>query len=508
MSKVKSIGALAFLVVCGSACQDTYVDPMPRSDQLDWPIGLEVHPNGRFLYAVNSNFDTRYNEKFGGTISVFDLETQEMLVGNGPFIPSFGGQIKLNDDASKAYVTVRYENQILSLDVAENGSALGCNLAAPGEPLDLTSDLEKCRIQRVPDVSNGSLIPSDPFGLDVLTLQTSRATLGNGSQWTLTIDGNEFVVDVADAEQAAAALANAASNIPGVSAAAQGSDLALFGDDGQTFTASLSSDAGAVEFETTRGDVLGVSHLRGTQLTAVSIPQQSVAAASVRSAEFISGSNDVLRRPGTRDFYAAGRISRDLAIFRPYLAPDTGRVEALIDRGRVTLNHLTSAVDARALAFEPDGKTLYVATRNPDALQVIQITAADPELGTGTAHRVVATIPLERNPSDIVRVQVGTQVRLYIPCFEAGVIQVVDPSTRQIVDEIELGASPYVMAVDRGGYCEPGSGRCLGYVSLFDDLPRAGGQCDSARQEPCGSIGVVDLDPESPRYNRLIRKLY
>lgn len=512
MSRIISIGTIAFLAIFGVGCEDNYTDPLPRSDQLDWPIGLEVHPNGRFLYVVNSNFDTRYNEEHGGTISVFDLQTQKMLAGNGPYIPSFGGQIKLNTDGTKAYVTVRYENQILSLDVAENGSALGCNVPKVDGSSNLTSELATCRIQRAPDDSNGALVPSDPFGLDVLTLQSGTAEIpALQGQWTLTLDGVTVLVDATDRspEVVASALAAGVNEMEGVSAQTDGAKLTLAGNDGQTFDATLTDTSGGhVVFEATKSDILGVSHLRGTQLTAVSIPQQDVASASLRSAEFLSGSNDVVRRPGTRDFYAAGRISRDIAVFQPYIAPGTQRVEALVDRGRITLNHLTSAVDARALAFEPDGKTLYVATRNPDALHIIDIAPANAETGEGTAHRIVASIPLDRGPSDIARLQVGDQVRLYIPCFDAGVVQVVDPATRQLVDEIELGASPYVFAVDKGEHCQPGAERCWGYVSLFDDLPRAGGRCDSNRDEPCGSVGVVDLDPTSPRYHRLIRKLY
>lgn len=509
MLRFRTLGAMSILAIgLTTACEDSYVDPLPRPDQLDWPIGLQVHPNGRYLYAVNSNFDTRYSEAFGGTISVFDLEHEKLLTGNGPFIPSFGGQIKLNDDATKAYVTVRFDNQILALDVAENGSALGCK---DGQGR-LTSELDTCRIRRVPAVSDGALMPSDPFGLDVVTVQNSRTNIAaQDGIWTVSNGTQSADVDATGLSDATLAtrLAAAVRTFDRLSASAQADLLSITGDDGQTLDLQITRpDQSPVEFTIASTDVLGVSHLRGTQLTAISVPDQVTAAASMRSAEFIPGSNDVERRPGTRDFYAAGRLSRELAIFQPYLAADTQQVEAIVDRGRVSLNHLTSAVDARALAFEPDGKTLYVATRNPDALHIVEITTANPETGSGTTHRVVDSIPLERNPSDIVRLQIGNHVRLYIPCYEAGVVQVVDPATRRLVDEIELGASPYIMAIDQGANCQPGSGQCLGYVSLFDDLPRAGGRCDSNREEPCGSIGVIDLNPDSPRYHTLIRKLY
>src|SRR5690606_9144267 len=146
-------------------------------------------------------------------------------------------------------------------------------------------------------------------------------------------------------------------------------------------------------------------HLRSTNLTSISI-RGDLSTATMRSAEFVEGSNAVALRPGTRDFYAAGRFTRDVAVFQPYLEPVQGSVQALIDRGRVTLNGFPgSAIDARAIAFEPDGQTLYVVTRNPDALHVVELLPTNLETGAGVGHRVTKAITLNDQPSDIVRVE-------------------------------------------------------------------------------------------------------
>lgn len=495
-NRVRKI-ALCVIAAVGlgfGGCETTYEDPFPRTDRVHWPIGLTVHPNGRFLYVVNSNFDTRYREDVGGTISVFDLETMKLLDGQGPYLPSFGGHIKLNGNATRAYVTARLDNQLVVLDVAPNGSAISCNGS---------SDSSECSLNRIPNTAGSPRIPVDPFGIDVATETLgSVAEIATAAQgdWVLTA-GETSATYTATSDDSATKIAEELAVALGEVAAVESNRITVKG--AITVTAP---DNGEASIREDIIDIIGLSHLRSTNLTGISI-RDNLATASMRSAEFLEGTNTVARRPGTRDFYAGGRFSRELAIFQPYLEPQ-GAVQGLVDRGRVTLNALTTAVDARAIAFEPDGNTLYVATRNPDALHVIEIVPQNAELGTGTAHRVVKAIALNAQPSDIVRAQINGRTLLYITCYDGQSIQVVDPQLGAIVDEIELGARPYIFATDSGPYCRPGADRCYGYVSLFDDMPRAGGSCTSNMEEPCGSIGVIDLNPNSSRYHQLIRKLY
>lgn len=481
------LSALVGLTVMGTGCSAGYEDPLPRTDRLHWPVGLTVHPNGRFLYVVNSNFDTRYREDSGGTISVIDLETQKLLDGQGPYIPSFGANIKLNADASKAYVTARLNNQLLVLDVAENGSAISC---------EGSSDSRDCALRRVPNVSGAPFIPTDPFGLAVATdvlggeLVIEAAAAG---EWRLEAAGG-FATYVADETDTEATIAAGLAGSLGLEA-----DQNIITLGAGTFNVRA-PEGGEFESDIDSVDIIGLSHLRSTNLTSISI-RGDLSTATMRSAEFVEGSNAVALRPGTRDFYAAGRFTRDVAVFQPYLEPVQGSVQALIDRGRVTLNGFPgSAIDARAIAFEPDGQTLYVVTRNPDALHVVELLPTNLETGAGVGHRVTKAITLNDQPSDIVRVERQGKVLLYIPCFEGRSIQVVDPAIGAVVAEVELGEKPYFFAADPRGM--------RGYVSLFEDLARSGGRCDDYLEEPCGSVGVIDLDPASPRYHRLIRKLY
>lgn len=518
--RILAISIVCLPIMVNTGCGDPFVEPLPPRDRIHWPIGLDVHPEGRYLYVANSNFDTRYREDVGGTVSVIDLETLSVLPTNGPFIPSFAGMMKLSPDARKAYVAVRSENQLLALDVSPDGSTVFCETDGTA-----SANTSECSIQRLPDREGGARIPIDPFGLDVLSLPrleltVEQATQGSYEVTLSTLLGQETAQFEAGenetSESIAASLGQALDDLEGYQATSNDSTILV----GRADQIPFESDFSAPTFENEDEeptlalsvfdsglDIVGLSHLRGTNVSAVSIPGGDLGAASLGFAEIISGSNDVAVRPGTQDFYVAGRLSRQIAIFQPFLN-DTGEIEAILNRGNIPLNNLTNVVDSRALEFEPDGQTLYVATRNPDALHIVDLGPSDPETDSGILGRVVKTIPLERRPSDLIRHErADGRVLLYIPCFEAQLIQVVDPNLGAIVDEIHVGASPYAFAIDRGLKCVTENFGCRAYVSLFDDLPTADGSCSTERDQPCGSVGVIELDPNSDRYHRLIAKI-
>ena len=412
----------ALTLALGSlSCGAEYSAPLPPRDGLYFPIGMELHPNGRFLYVVNSNFDLRYREDQGGTVSVIDTESGEILSTSSPFIPSFGGHIALNPDATKAYITSRFENEVIALEVAPQGGALYCG--------ELQADTRPCRIRRLPDTREGARIPADPFGIVV-------------NQVTRTIGG-----------------------------------------------------------ETRSFDVVNLSHIRGEQVTALSLPDGEVAGASLRSAALLAGGNQLVQRPGTLDLYVAPRNTNFVGIFRPYLN-ELGEVEAIIRRGTIDLTRRIENVDARGIAFDETGDRLFVATRRPAALHIIDMQA-----GPNDSPQVTTSIPLEARPSEVVfhRGADGRH-RLYVSSYQHGLIEVIDVETRALVDTIEVGRSPYSMvAAQRPFQCRAPGERCLGFVSLFDAGPD-GTRCDDDSPY-CGAVAVIDLDPDSETFHQVIQTI-
>lgn len=419
------VAALAVLALtsCGQ-----YEEPLPRRDRLHFPIGLTLHPDGRFLYVVNSNFDTRYQPDLGGSLSVIDTQTQELLPGAGPYLPSFGGTIKLNADASKAYITARHNSSIVALDVAPDGASVYCGADRAANPA-------ACTRTRIPEVSSGAPIPADPYGLDVVTIER-------------VIGGTTQPIDV-----------------------------------------------------------LGLAHLRGSEVTAISVPGRELSAASLKNAALIQGAGAIAHRPGTLDFYAVGRNTNALVIFAPYLNA-AGEVEAIVRRESFALNHTSAQVDGRGAAFNEAGDRLYVVTRSPDVLLVYQLVAEDEATGAGLRHELVRSIPLEDSPSDVVvhRAADGREL-LYIPCYTASAVQVVDPQAGVVLDTIRLDAQPAGMTIERApNACRFPGDRCRAYVTLFADSPDRYERCEEGTRG-CGAVGVIDLDPSSPRYHQLITKI-
>ncbi|MFB6263794.1 MAG: hypothetical protein ABEL76_09250 [Bradymonadaceae bacterium] len=420
------------------ACAEPFQPPKPPRDSVHYPIGLKLHPNGEFLYVVNSNFNAKYRENIGGTVSVVDTETLELRPKSTPYIPSFGGAIALNADASRAYVAARANDSVVALDVAEAGEGsdqpAGRSLFCTDDEGERTSNPADCTIQRVPDRPSGTRLGSDPFGLSVTTLRRSPP-----------------------------------------------------GSDGEVPI-----------------DLVNVSYLADNRVSTLSLPRQQTTSASLQNGSLVAGGNDIARRPGTLNFYVAGRSSNDIAIYSPFVnlrdAGQFGRVEALVGKGSFSLNVSSRSVDARGLKFAPSGDRLFVTSRSPDALHVIDV------LDDGHDH--VGTVPVGNNPADVAyhRTADGRPL-VYVPCLDGEAIYVVDPQSQTVVDVIELGSSPYSIAIEsRPHHCDGPGTRCRAYVSMFDDKRNEASRCGpDARQ--CGSVAVVQLDPESARYHRVISKI-
>ena len=160
------------LLALGALSCERYEEPLPRRDRLNYPIGLALHPEGEYLYVVNSNFDSRYSPQLGGTVSVVDTDTFEILAKSSPFIPSFGSHIELNEEATRAYVPTRSGDNLVVLEVAEApgrgaGSLLHC-VDAEGRR---TMEADACALHRIPDLPEAPELTRDPFGVEVVTVE-------------------------------------------------------------------------------------------------------------------------------------------------------------------------------------------------------------------------------------------------------------------------------------------------------------------------------------------------
>ncbi len=419
-SKTRLAMSLVVAIAIGSSgCLEDFEEPLPPRDDVYFPIGTQMHPDGRFLYVVNSNFDLRYRSDQGGTVSVIDTEEMEIVGDASPFVPSFGAHVALNEEGTRAYVPSRHNDELTVLNVADQGQAMYCEVDG-----ERSVDTRPCTVSRIPDTGQGTSIPSDPFGVSV----------------------------------------------------------------------------GQMEREGTSFDVVYLSHLVGQEVTAIALPDGDISGASMRNASLMDeGGNFLALRPGTDQAYVAGRGAYHMRSYSPFLS-DFGEMEALIQGPSVELKQRSASIDARGVAFDEEGDWMFVTTRSPAALHMVRLD---------DGAKVVNTIALERQPSE-VHAHRGADgaLRLYIPSFEFGVVEVVDAEKEAVVDIIDVGRSPYSVATDlQPFHCvEPGE-RCRAYVTLFDAKPddptrRCDGEDDDDIR--CGAVAVIDLDPESDSFHSVI----
>lgn len=107
------------------SCISEYEGISPDPTLIHYPIGLAVHPSGRYLYVANSNFDLAFT---GGTLMVFDTaedeeitsdflgvkttyKTLKRMEGSTVEIGSFAGQMLLSKDGTRGYLAVRNDRR-------------------------------------------------------------------------------------------------------------------------------------------------------------------------------------------------------------------------------------------------------------------------------------------------------------------------------------------------------------------------------------------------------------
>jgi len=154
--------------------------------------------------------------------------------------------------------------------------------------------------------------------------------------------------------------------------------------------------------------------------------------------------------------------------------------------GQVLIPEAIAGDRARDVAVSTDGTRLYATYRSPASLVVIDIS----EDGLGQPHqRVIHKIPLSRDPGDIVVVPGPgpDDERVYVSCFGANRVDVVDPRAGQVVASIRTGRGPYGMAlVDN-----PSLDLRRLYVALFREH----------------AVGVIELDPASPYFHTVVAEI-
>jgi YVTN family beta-propeller protein len=385
--------ALAALLIGGAGCE-TFEGIDAPTDALHFPQGVAVHPSGRYVYVVNTNFDISYDEEDGGTITVIDADTLEIVPEATLRIGSYGGEVVLSEDARRMYVAVRANNSVVRLDVSEDGSRVTCEGGMDTGP---------CTI--------AGLAP-DPYALAVTE---RRLTLDTGAE---------------------------------------------------------------VEVE-----ILLVTHLRSTVLTALSILDGDLSTLARIETELVSGGSAVARNPRTGEYYVVGRFDGRVRVMTPAVGVD-GDIAALVGLDEVSLPNSAATYDARDILFTPEGDRAFVAARSPNTLLVIDTSPRNRQ-GSGAARdELVGQIDLLGAPEALALVSEPSGDTLYVVQLGSNDMLAIDVATGLEVGRFDVGRAPSGVAADTVRHQRL-------YVPLFREA----------------ALAVVDIDPNSPRFRSAVAKI-
>lgn len=241
----------------------------------------------------------------------------------------------------------------------------------------------------------------------------------------------------------------------------------------------------------------------------------------------------------SQPWYLTSRVSGNIATFRLASAAGPRSVPGLAVDITGQFSQLTSK-DVRDLVFTPDGNRAFAAVFTPPALLALDTTVRG---GSGApVNQVENIVNLCLGPARIVLAEVprytmGTPVRmtrLYVTCYTSGQVAEIDGDSGELLSTTLVGRGPLSIALNFGQHNgDTAIDPCVDpYVSDGEAATR-GVNClagpKDLRQRPprpasaqAGSslgprayvsayldnvVAVVDLDPRSPNYRRMVSRI-
>jgi DNA-binding beta-propeller fold protein YncE len=446
---------VAALLTAGllAGCPASGDDLQPPRDNLIYPTGLAVSPDGSRLFAVNANSDLRWSS---GSVLAGDLDVIDQLVTEWLALP-------LGPD--------RCQGQGGPLARAE----CACE---PDDPAVLT-----CAQSLVFDRDEGVRIGNFATDIGVQDLGNGEVRLfvpvrGDPSVTWIRHAGDELQCD---------------GSGEGFPLCDDDRVLSFASDPGRT----LRSEPFEV-FVDSEAQFAMVTHLQGAAVSLLTAPRDGAPALvddisnlfssntnGVQAAIGVAG-RPVLLPPGGEPptpapplVYVTSRSDNRVQMLS--VAPAQGDVPPrVVPAGQFFLNSVAPSSDSRGIAFDATGERAFVANRNPPMLHVLDTSTT----AAGTpGNEIHANVELCRDPANLVAGDPGAGTRVYVSCFPEGQVWIIDPEAGVVEAIVTTGNGPHALAMD------PQRKRL--YVANYLDH----------------SLAVVELDPASPARNQVVLRL-
>jgi DNA-binding beta-propeller fold protein YncE len=237
-----------------------------------------------------------------------------------------------------------------------------------------------------------------------------------------------------------------------------------------------------------------VTHLASGTVSLVDTPATGTPVLADALGGLFAGNPNSLTRPGATG--VAGRLDGDGNIFYVQsrtedriqmltIAREAGSVPFLVPSSYFFLNGVGGvggkSSDGRGVSFDATGDRAYMINRSPPSLMVFD-TSLDT---TGVPkNQLLGASDVCREASSLTIADGGLGERAFVSCFLSGEVYVIDPrGASSVEDVISVGRAPFAMVAAES--------RQLLFVSTFLE----------------DSIAVIDLDPNSSTYYRVVARI-
>lgn len=525
---------LFLLLVTGwlGGCTNTSKGISPDPTQIHYPIGIAVHPSGKFLYVANTNFDLAFT---GGTVNVFsttedstgtfdiggiktELKTLKMLSESTVEIGSFAGQIILNNDGTKAFVAVRQDRKKdspidvssiiqIDIDVSKAGKGhLSCNeTSISKEDTGGIGEEDKFETNPAPRCGDASKIFLEdnpfPYGMRLLQQCVARRTCSDDTACKCSDADKKAGLCTADQKCQDGQCVGACTSDSDCNA----QSTCQNGGCKRTSTtpAVCGSDADCPIWQTCKEQSLLVTHLQTGGLSEITL--QDTLTRRVSSIDSIpSGITSLALLPaltplgGNGELILSSRQDNNLYILPAQLPVSTADDLLQVPIPHVNTAQTTSNSDVRGVVIGHDTKNnrvrLYAAVRSPSpGVLVYHLERVEGKLQAQMANYV----PVGEGPSFLYyrKRPAPSPDLLYVVCSSEGRIDVINVETLQVIKQIRVGSQPYYMA-----FYEPKPGAEVqhrrAYVANF--LTTTISIIDLNTHQVIGMVSGIDTRPPLP----------
>jgi DNA-binding beta-propeller fold protein YncE len=473
----RTLALLVALAASATGCTINDNGRDPPQDQLFYPADVAIEPTGRFAFVTNANTDLRFN---GGTLVTLDLDAARSLVAD--------------------FRAAQVIPPTCRRDLLDSGILI-CSEATPGLLL----------ADRTIKVGNfaGAIVYQD---------HALSGGAPNTGRLFMLVRGDPSVVWV-DVERDGADLpvVRCGSAPAGVLTLCAGENRMVRSGQNQEFPPepfSLSLDP--------YFGVLWAAHFGGGG--AVSVFDVGGGGQN-RKPTLVDVAPDMLRRSGDQGaaaFGVAARVDSDPAHGTPYAyftsrvsndvaiaslrgaarCMPTGGADPCVTRSSTDLDIVRTALpslfetdapqpDLRDIKFSSDGSRAFIVSRQPGAVLIYDTSylAGDrrPRLfGNGV-------VEVCSEPTNVAVYERDGRTQLYVTCFGAGQVFVVDPDLRSAVAALDVGRGPNGVRIAHDSTAAAGAPRRtdLGVIANFADT----------------NVSLIDLEPGSPSENRVVLKI-